>query len=340
MRQLWRLRTTICILACFLCAWTLNASAAESSTMSSLDIVVLVKGTTSPYWQFVFDGAKAAAKQLGVHVTLTGPSVETQIEKQISMLENAIARNPAAIVVAPTAYKPLVPAIKKATDSGIPVVVMDSAADTNAYASFVATDNVAAGKLAGEQFVKYLKQKTGKDAGNIAYLTSTPGVGSLQQRDKGFLDVIKKHPGIHVIAHRYGKDDPATALSVTNNLLTAHPNLVGIFADNEIMADGAGKAFESDKSTRSKVLVAFDSDDKILSYIKGGAIDATVVQDPYMIGYAGVMYGVMAHFGTRLPRFVNTGATAVTKANMDTPELEGFLHPSKRKLTPYLGPAK
>lgn len=318
----------------------LSLAAPAAFAGDNLNMVVIVKGTTSPYWQFVDDGAKAAAKKFGVHLTLSGPPVETDIAKEISMLESAIAKQPDAIIVAPTAYKPLSPAIKKASHDGIPVIVMDSAASTHQYAAFVATNNVQAGKLAGQQFIRFLKKKHGKAAGDIAYLTSTPGVGSLQQRDKGFLDVIKQHPGIHVVAHRYGKDDPAQALQETNNLLTAHPNLVGVFADNEIMADGAGKAFESDKSTRSKVLVAFDSDNKILSYVKKGVIDATVVQDPFMIGFDGVAYGVLAHYGAKLPAFTNTGAKAVTKANIGSASLQGYLHPQKRTLTPYVGPSK
>jgi ribose transport system substrate-binding protein len=165
-------------------------------------------------------------------------------------------------------------------------------------------------------------------------------VGSLQQRDKGFLSVIKKHPNIHVVAHRYGKADAAQALQTTEELLTAHPNLVGIFADNNLMADGAGRVFASKKSTRSKVLVSFDADSKILSYIKDGAIDASIVQDPYMIGFDGVMYGVMAHYGAKLPAFTDTVAKAITKQNVNTPALKGFLHPHQRKLKPYTGPGQ
>ncbi len=315
-----------------------TAFAQGSRNQKMLHVTVIVKGTNLGYWQDVFDGARAAAKKLGdVKLTLTGPAAQTDVAQEVSMLNTAVSSKPDAIVIAPTKKKPLDPGIQKATKEGIPVIVIDSHADTTDYASFLATNDVAAGKLAGKEFIKFLKKKTGKAAGQVAYLTSEPGSGSLPQRDKGFLDVMKKYPGIKVVAHQYGNSSAATALSKTSDFLTRYPKLVGVFADNEKMADGAARAFAQANAQKSKVLVTFDSDSSILKNIKNGVIDATIVQDPYMEGYAGVMYGVMAHDGAQLPKDVATHVQAVTKANIGTSALQGLLHPKQRQLEPYVG---
>lgn len=317
---------------------TLALGLGTAFAQKTLHVTVIVKGTNLGYWQDVFDGARAAAKKLGdVKVTLTGPAAQTDVAQEVSMLNTAISSKPDAIVIAPSKKKPLDPGIEQATKDGIPVIVIDSAAATSDYASFLATNNVAAGKLAGREFIKFLKQKTGKAAGEVAYLTSEPGSGSLPQRDKGFLDVLKQYPGIKIVAHQYGNSDAATALSKTSDFLTRYPKLVGVFADNEKMADGAARAFAQANVSKSKVLVTFDSDSSILKNIKNGVIDATIVQDPYMLGFAGVMYGVMAHYGAQLPKDLGTNVKAVTKANIGTPALQGFLHPKQRALKPYVG---
>ncbi|MEJ2287258.1 MAG: ABC transporter substrate-binding protein [Deinococcales bacterium] len=325
---------TVLAVAALAGAWGL----AQNAPVSSLTIPVIVKATNSQYWQYVFAGAKAAAKDLGINVKTLGAPAESDVAQEISILEDAVTQNPPAIVIAPTAYDPLAAPIEKATKAGIPVIVIDSSVNTNAYASFLSTDNEAAGRLAADQLAAAIKAKTGSDSGNVAYLTALPNVGSLTARDKGFTEEIaSKYPNLKVVDHRYGNNDPAKALSNTNDILTKYPDLVGIFADNNMMGDGAGRSVQENNKTGKISLVAFDTDDQEISFLKSGVIDALIVQDPYMMGYAGVWYAAAAHFGARLPKNLDTGVSAVTKANIDQQPAVGLLDASKRQLSPFTG---
>jgi ribose transport system substrate-binding protein len=311
---------------------------AQNAPVSNLTIPVIVKATNSQYWQYVFAGAKAAAADLGIKVQTLGAAAESDVAQQISILEDATTNNPPAIVIAPTAYDPLAAPIEKATKAGIPVIVIDSSVNTTSYASFLSTDNVAAGRLAADQLASAIKAKTGSEAGKVAYLTALPNVGSLTARDKGFTEeMASKYPNIQIVDHRYGNNDPAKALSDANDIITKYPDLVGIFADNNMMGDGSGRAVQENSLQGKVSVVAFDTDDQEISFLKSGVIDALIVQDPYMMGYAGVWYAAAAHFGARLPKNLDTGVTAVTKANIDQQPAIGLLDASKRKLTPFLG---
>lgn len=302
-----------------------------------LDVVVIVKATNSQYWQYVFEGAGDAGETLGLNISTQGAAAESDIAEQISIVENAISQDPDAIVVAPTAFEPLAPPIEDATEAGIPVIVIDSGVDTDAYASFLSTDNEAAGRAAGHELASCIEERQGEAAGQVAYLTALPGVGSLDARDAGFLEAMEEYEDLEVVDQRFGDNDVAQALDNTLDLMTRYPDLVGIFADNNMMGGGAGTALSEQGRQDEICLVAFDTDDQELEFLREGVIRALIVQDPYMMGYAGVMYGVAAHFGARLPREVDTGVFVVTQENIDSPEIEGLLDAEIRELEPYLG---
>lgn len=312
------------------------ANGAFTQNLGQREVVVIVKATNSQFWQYVLEGAKRAGQDLGVKITPQGAAEEADIAGQISILENAIARKPAAIVIAPTASKPLAAPVEKATRQGIPVVLIDSAAETRLYAAFLATDNVAAGRLAARELVQAIQRKRGKVEGSVAILSSVPGVSSVEQRNKGFLEEIRKYPGLKVVENRYANNDPARALSITLDYLSRYPNLVGIFANNNVMGSSAGRALEQ-KGNRKVALVAFDSDEQEVDLLKKGYIDALIVQDPFLMGYAGVWYAVAASFGVPLPITLDTGSYAITQANANSEAVRGLLDPSQRRLTPFLG---
>ena len=120
-------------------------------------------------------------------------------------------------------------------------------------------------------------------------------------------------------------------------MLTKDPDLVGLFADNAQMGTGAGASINEQKLGDKFCLVAFDSDAGELEHLKDGSIYALIIQDPYMMGFAGVWYGYAAAHGVRLPKNVDTGVGTVTKANMDDPKLAGLLDVTKRQLAPFVG---
>ena len=300
-------------------------------------IVVIVKATTSQYWATVFDGADAAAKTLGVKISKLGAQAETDVAGEVSVMENAIASKPAAIVIAATNAQALAQPIANATAAGIPVIVIDSNANTDKYVTFLATNNVTGGVKAADEVAACVKARTGKQEGDVAYMTALAGAQSLNDRDKGFVEELKKYPGLKVVEHRVGNNDPARALSDAEDILTRHPDLVGLFADNELEGDGAGRAIQEKTLGKKICAVAFDTSDQEISFVRGGELDGLIVQNPFMMGYAGVWYGLAASKGVVFPKFVDSGVHVVTKANIDSPAMAGLLNPKKYQLTPYLG---
>jgi ribose transport system substrate-binding protein len=289
-------------------------------------IPIIVKDTTSFYWQIVLAGARAAGKDLGVNVPELGAQAETDINGQISILENAVAGKPAAVVIAPTEKSALGAPITEAAKS-VPIVGIDSSADSDAFTSFLTTDNTQGGRIAAQGLIAAIKAATGKEEGEVALITSVPNAGSLEERRKGFMEEIAKFPGIKLVADKYADGQAATGLNITTDLLTANPNLVGIFASNLIMAQGAGQALAENGAKDKVALIGFDSDDKLVGFLKDGTIDGLVVQDPYRMGYDGIKTALAASKGEAVEKFVDTGANLITTANMAEPRSVELLNP-------------
>ncbi|UNK38152.1 ABC transporter substrate-binding protein [Shinella sp. H4-D48] len=315
-------------------AFTALAGAAVLATMTpapsfaqEVTIPIIVKDTTSFYWQIVLAGARQAGNDLGVKVPELGAQSEADINGQITILENAVAGAPAAVVISPTEFKALGKPIDEAAKS-VPIIGIDSSADSKAFTSFLTTDNVQGGRIAAEGLAAAIKAATGKDEGDIAIITSLPGVGSLDQRREGFLDEVKtKYPGLKVVADKYADGQATTGLNIMTDLITANPNLVGVFASNLIMAQGVGQAIAENKLGDKIKVIGFDSDEKTVGFLKEGVLAGLVVQDPYRMGYDGVKTALAVSKGEKVETFVDTGANLVTKDNMADPKIDALLNP-------------
>lgn len=301
--------------------------AAPAARAAEPTIPVIVKDTTSFYWQIVLAGARKAGKDLHVKVPELGAQSESDINGQINILENAVAEHPAAIVIAPTQFKALGKPIDEAAKS-VKIIGIDSSADSKAFTSFLTTDNEQGGRIAADGLAEAIKAKYGKADGEVAVINSLPGVGSLDARVKGFKEELAaKYPGLKLVADKVADGQATTGLNIATDLITADPKLRGIFADNLIMAQGVGQAVAENKLGGKLLLVGFDSDDKTVKFLKDGVISALVVQDPFRMGYDGVKTALEASEGKKVPAFVDTGANLITKANMDSPRSMELLSP-------------
>lgn len=313
----------------WLVAGLLAASVGFVSPVSAQQatIPVIVKDTTSFYWQIVLAGARKAGQDLGVKVPELGAQSEADINGQIAILENAVASKPAAIVIAPTQRAALGKPIDEAAKS-VKIIGIDSAADSKAFTSFLTTDNVQGGRIAADGLAAAIAAKYGKPEGEVALITHLPGVGSLDERSKGFKEQLAaKYPGIKLVADKVSDGTANGGLNITTDLLTAFPNLRGIFASNLIQAQGAIQAIAESKAQDKVKLVGFDSDDKLVKAIKDGVMAATVVQDPFRMGYDGVKTALAASKGEKVQAFVDTGANLITQANMNEPRAQELLNP-------------
>lgn len=322
-QRMGRGRRAVLALACAVlatgAAGGLHAAAAET-------IPVIVKDTTSQYWQVVLAGARKAGKDLKVTVPELGAQSEADIAGQITALENAVASRPDAIVIAPTQFAAMGPPIEDAAQS-VKIVGIDSGADTDAFTSFLTTDNVLGGKAAADALGQGIKAKTGKAAGKVALITALPGVGSLDQRAKGFKDELAaKYPDLQIVAEKVADGQPTTGLNITTDLLTANADLVGIFASNLPMAQGAGQAV-AETRPKNFTLVGFDSDPKLVQFLKDGVLAALVVQDPYRMGYDGVKTALAVAKGEKVEKNIDTGVTVITQATMNGARAQELLNP-------------
>src|SRR6201995_2363908 len=311
--------------------FTLLPTVAAMQTSLAADekatIPVIVKDTTSNYWQIVLAVARKAGKDLNVNVPELGAQSESDINDQISILENAVSEKPAALVISPTEFKALGKPIDEAAKK-TPIIGIDSAADSKAFTSFLTTDNVQGGRIAADGLAAAITAKYGKAEGDVALITAIPGVGSLDGRAKGFKEELaSKYPGLKLVADKVADGQATTGLNIMTDLITANPNLRSVFASNLIMAQGAGQAIAENKVADKIKLVGFDSDDKLIKLLKDGTIVALVVQDPYRMGYDGIKTALAASKGEKVEANVDTGANLITKENMDSPRSQELLNP-------------
>lgn len=313
-----------------------GCSPPPKSALGGLRFVFIVKTANSDYWQTALAGGRHAAEQLGLAaLQFTGANSEANIQGQIALVEDALAKKPDFMVLAPTSATALDATIEKVYNAGIKIILIDSAANTQAYTTFLATDNHAGGILAATTLVDAIKKKTGVAAGQVAYSTFLSGVGSLSLRDKGFLEQLKAYPGIEVVAHKdAGGDQSSKPISIVADTLTRFPKLAGYFADSLVTLQGAVIAFRENRVDSSKVsLVGFDPSPQLVRELQSRKVDGIILQDPYQMGYGGVAYGVLAAAGLLTPKFINTGVTAATPANVSSPDIQGLLNPlTQRRL--------
>jgi ribose transport system substrate-binding protein len=288
-------------------------------------IAVIPKGTTHEFWKAVYAGATKAADERDVDVIWKGPLREDDRDAQISVVEDFISRRVSGIVLAPLDDVALRMPVKQAIDTGIPVVIFDSGLQSEDYVSFVATDNRRAGAMAGEYLGTLLNGQ-----GRVAMLRYQEGSESTMNREEGFLEAIGAFQGIEVVtANQFGGATTETAYQASENILTRMDTpLDGIFCPNESTTFGMLRALQDAGLAGTIRFVGFDTSDKMIEAIRAGELDATVVQNPMKMGYLGVTTLVDHLNGKEVEKRIDTGATLVTKENLDTPEVQQLVSPS------------
>jgi ribose transport system substrate-binding protein len=290
-------------------------------------IYFVVKSTESSFWQVVIDGGKTAAEALGVEFISEAAPSEADIAKQIAIVEAAVGAKPDAIALAPTVADALVPVIEKATDEGIPMILFDSAANTDKYVSFLASDNIAIGTIGADKLAEAMIAKFGKAEGQVVALSFMAGVGSLEARKKGFLErVAEKYPGIEVVDFFDAQGKQGTTLSAIQGYLTTYPDLKGIFASNEPTGEETVRALDTVKKQDLAVVVV-DTGPQEQWGLANGYVDAMVSQKPWVMGYMAVEYALKASQGEELEKFIDTGVVAITPEMLESGEAEEFLNP-------------
>ena len=287
---------------------------------------VVPKGANHIFWQTVHAGAIKAGREFHFEIEWNAPTLEVDSSRQIEIVDSMINRRLAGIVLAPVDRHALVAVVERAAREGIPVSIFDSAIDTDCVISYVATDNTEGGRIAARRLGEVVVGK-----GKAAIIGFMPGSASTMEREDGFQDEMRnRFPGIEIVGMQFGMADRAKAMAQTENILTAHPDLAGLFADNESSSSGAVQALKARHSSNVK-LVAFDASDQLLDDLRAGAIDSLVIQNPLRMGYESTRAIGLKHSGQTPPAKVDSGATLVRREDLDHPEIQALLHPNIRQ---------
>ncbi len=283
---------------------------------------VVPKGANHIFWQTVHAGAVKAGREFGFEVEWNAPALEIDSSRQIEIVESLVNKRVAGIALAPVDKHALVAVVERAAAAGIPVAIFDSAIDTGRIISYVATDNMEGGRMAARRMGEILGGK-----GKVGVVGFMPGSAATMEREQGFLEETKRSlPGIQIVGVQFAMANRAKAMSITENFLTAHPGLAGLFADNESSSSGASQALKS-RNARGVKLVAFDVSEQLLDDLRGGTIDSIVVQNPFKMGYESGKAIGMKLAGLTPPRILDSGAVLIVKEDIGKPDIKELLFP-------------
>ena len=304
-------------------ALTLHATAADYT------IAVIPKGTTHEFWKSIHAGAVKAQQEFEtggdkIKLIWKGPLKEDDRAGQIEVVENFVGQKVSGIVLAPLDAQALAAPVEMAAKAKIPVVIIDSGIKTDSIASFVATDNFAGGQKAGEFLGKILDGK-----GKVILLRYQEGSASTEQREAGFLDAIKKFPGIQLIStEQHAGATRDSAYQASQNLLNRFGrDATAIFTPNESACAGMILALR-DMGKAGKIKhVGFDASPTLLDALGKGEVQGLVIQDPFKMGYLGVKTLVESLKGGKVEKRVDTGVDLVTKENLSDPKISEMIHP-------------
>ncbi|MFR4989770.1 ABC transporter substrate-binding protein [Anaerotruncus colihominis] len=297
------------------------AESAADAPDDKLTFGLVVMSTNSDYWLTLKDGAQEAVDAIGGELVFTGPADNNDIQGQVSLMENLINSKVDAILLTPLDSDALAAPVEKAMDAGIPVIVIDSAVNTDKYTSFIATDNVAGGRMAMERLIESIG-----GSGEVVVVNALAGIPSNDARGQGAEEYAAAVDGVTVLPQQHCLDQ-AEAMTATENVIIGNPNLKGIFATFNRGALGAAQAIVSKGKAGEIKMVAFDADADEIKLLEDGTIDALVVQQPYEMGKIGIEYAVKALNGEEVPKTVAPEVVIATKDNMNDEAVHKVLYP-------------
>jgi ribose transport system substrate-binding protein len=277
-------------------------------------------GQPMDFWDVVDLGVQEAAREFGVEVNSSGPRFEREIDRQISIMDRIIQEQPPVVILAASDYRGLVPSVERAQELGVPIITFDSGIDSSIPKSFIATDNIQAGRKAGAEMARLID---GHDRKQIAIVSHIRETATAIEREEGVRDALA---GYDVIGTWFIDVDMQKAYRTTLELLE-NPELGGIVALNEVASLGVADAINERQAQGDVLVVGFDNAIRELAYLEEGVIQATVVQRPYNMGYLAVKTAVEYLNGKRVESFIDTGSVLITRENMFQREYQELLFP-------------
>jgi len=265
-------------------------------------------GAGNPFWAAVEEGAKAKGQELGVEVVVVAPPAESDVQAQISQIEDLIAQGVDGIALAPTDPNALAPVVDAAKAAGIPVVFVDTQG-INEGVSFIGTNNEAGAALAAKYICDNVE--AGSEVAILQGLISQSTGKARADGAKAGLEAC----GLKVVAEQTAEWDRAKGLSVTENILTGNPNIKAIFGSNDNMALGAVEALKAAAKLQDVMVVGYDANPDAAASILAGEMSASIAQAPANMGGFGIQALVDLKAGKTIEPVIDTGTVLVTKEN-------------------------
>ena len=286
-------------------------SAAAPASDKKVKVILITMDSLDQHWVSVDKGAKKAVEELGnVDYKWMAPDKKDDAQ-QIERVNNAIADQADAIMIAANGPDAISKTLEDAKSKGIKIIYVDSPAKTEGVATF-ATDNEAAGKIAGQQMLDALAA-AGKKDGKIGIVNVNSATASTVAREKGFRSAFEGK-GYTLLQTQYGEGDATKSQDIADNYITE--GVVGIFGCNEGSTVGAGNAIKG-SGKKDIVGIGFDKSDSIFSLIKDGSLLCTMAQNPDVMGYEGMKAAVKAVKGESIDKTqVDTGVSILKKDNI------------------------
>lgn len=290
------------------------SGSAEGSGDSEVKIAYIVKAKTDEFWTTMEKGAYAAAEEKGVSLEFQAPEKETDVEKQVQMMENAITKGFDAIVLSAADSQALIPSIIKANNADIPVILVNDTIDMDELEAqggyvetYVGISQYDAAKQAGD----YAKENISD--GKICYLEGNPGVAALDDRLAGFKDQV---PDFEVVASQTAKCDRNEAFNVMQNVLSASPEVNVVWAVNAEMGQGAIQAIEQNGFSGKVSVFDFDASSDDLAAIEEGTLTGTIAQYPNIQAETAIQCCLDALDGKDLEEQTETPSKLITRDNL------------------------
>lgn len=286
--------------------------------------VTLITGMKSdPFYITMACAAQAAAKAKGLDLTVEG-SAQWDVSVQRPLIDSVAASRPDGLMISPVDTDALTPSLKQIQASGTKIALVDtSVTDPSIGISRISSDNEEGGRTAAKALAKQMGEK-----GTVIVISVKPGISTTDARIKGFTEEMANYPDITVLPTLYDNDEPATAASQIQSTLAAHPDLGGAFAINTNTGKGIAAGLKQAGKQGVVKVAAFDAEPEEVAALKAGTLQVLVAQDPAAIGAKAVDQLSATFNGRPAAKQIGTPMVAITKDNMDDPEVSKYFYRS------------
>lgn len=283
-----------------------GGSTGSKASGASGAIGLSISTQNNPFFVTLAEGAKKAAKQAGVPLTVVDASDDAT--KQVSDIEDLVSKNVSVLIVNPVDSDAVTGAVEAAIAKGVRVISVDRVVNGVDIDCQIASDNVAGAELATQYIVDTLGENV-----KTAELVGTSGASAAIDRSQGFHNIADKK--LKVVASQTADFDRTQGMTVMENMLQADSSIQAVFAGNDEMALGAVEAISGAK--KDVLVVGFDATDDAIEAIRQGRMGATIAQQPALIGSTAVENAIKLTKGESIPKEIPVEVTLITKDNVD-----------------------